>query len=147
MDVLWDFLQVGIFGNFAWGNLVMLVIGCTFIYLGIAKDYEPLLLVPIGFGMLVGNIPLTSGMNIGIYEEGSVLNILYKGVTQGWYPSLIFLGIGAMTDFSTMLSNPKLILLGAAPLFGSATAHAQGGIAAASGDDDTPEYHFQDTLV
>jgi len=114
MDVFWDFLQVGIVGNFAWGNLVMLTVGCLFIYLAIAKDYEPLLLVPIGFGMLVGNIPLTSGMNIGIYEQGSVLNVLYNGVTQGWYPSLIFLGIGAMTDFSSMLSNPRLILLGAA---------------------------------
>ena len=114
MDVLWDFLQVGIVGNFAWGNLVMMSIGCLFIYLGIAKDYEPLLLVPIGFGMLVGNIPMSSGMNIGIYESGSVLNVLYSGVTQGWYPSLIFLGIGAMTDFSSMLSNPRLILLGAA---------------------------------
>jgi len=114
MDVFWDFLQVGLVGNFSWGNMAMLGIGCVFIYLGIARDYEPLLLVPIGFGILVGNIPLTSGMNIGIYETGSVLNILYKGVTQGWYPSLIFLGIGAMTDFSAMLANPRLILLGAA---------------------------------
>jgi oxaloacetate decarboxylase beta subunit len=114
MDALLDFLQVGIVGNVTWGNLAMLAVGCVFIYLGIAKDYEPLLLVPIGFGMLVGNIPLTPGMNIGIYEPGSVLNILYNGVTQGWYPSLIFLGIGAMTDFSCMLSNPRLILLGAA---------------------------------
>ena len=114
MDVLWDFLQAGIIGNFSWGNMAMLAIGCTFIYLGIARDYEPLLLVPIGFGMLVGNIPLSPGMNVGIYEEGSVLSILYQGVTQGWYPPLIFLGIGAMTDFSAMLSNPRLILLGAA---------------------------------
>ena len=114
MDAFLDFLQVGIVGNFAWGNLTMLLVGSIFIYLGVAKDYEPLLLVPIGFGMLVGNIPLAPGMNIGIYEQGSVLNILYNGVTQGWYPSLIFLGIGAMTDFSCMLSNPRLILLGAA---------------------------------
>ena len=114
MDVLWDFLQAGIVGNFSWGNMVMLAIGCAFIYLGIAKDYEPLLLVPIGFGMVVGNIPLSPGMNVGIYEEGSVLSILYQGVTRGWYPPLIFLGIGAMTDFSAMLSNPRLILLGAA---------------------------------
>ena len=114
MDVLWNFLQVGILGNFAWGNIIMLLVGCVFIYLGIARDYEPLLLVPIGFGMLVGNIPLSDGMNVGIYESGSVLNVLYSGVTQGWYPSLIFLGIGAMTDFSAMLSNPRLILLGAA---------------------------------
>jgi len=118
MEAFWDFLQVGIFGNFSWGNIAMLAVGGVFIYLGIAKDYEPLLLVPIGFGMLVGNIPLASGMNIGIYEQGSVLNILYNGVTQGWYPSLIFLGIGAMTDFSCMLSNPRLILLGAAAQLG-----------------------------
>jgi len=114
MDVLWEFLQAGIVGNISVGNMVMLAIGCVFIYLGIAKDYEPLLLVPIGFGMLVGNIPLSPGMNVGIYEEGSVLGILYQGVTRGWYPPLIFLGIGAMTDFSSMLSNPRLILLGAA---------------------------------
>ncbi|MCK5688434.1 sodium ion-translocating decarboxylase subunit beta, partial [Myxococcota bacterium] len=80
----------------------------------IAKDYEPLLLVPIGFGMLIGNIPFSQGMNLGVYEEGSVLSILYQGVSQGYYPPLIFLGIGAMTDFSSMLSQPRLILLGAA---------------------------------
>ena len=114
MEILWDFLQVGMVGNFSWGNMAMLAVGALFIYLGIAKDYEPLLLVPIGFGMIVGNIPLTPGMNIGIYESGSVLNVLYSGVTQGWYPSLIFLGIGSMTDFSSMLANPRLILLGAA---------------------------------
>ncbi len=118
MDALWSFLQVGIVGNFSWGNMAMLAVGCFFIYLGVAKDYEPLLLVPIGFGMLIGNIPLQTGMNIGIYEDGSVMNILYKGVTQGWYPSLIFLGIGAMTDFSCMLSNPRLVLLGAAAQVG-----------------------------
>ncbi len=114
MDVLWEFLQVGAFGHFSWGNLLMLVIGCVFIYLAVVKEYEPLLLVPIGFGILVGNIPFATGMNIGVYEEGSVLSILYQGVSKGWYPPLIFLGIGAMTDFSCMLSNPRLIMLGAA---------------------------------
>ncbi len=114
MDILFDFIQAGAMGNFTWGNFAMLLVGCLFIYLGIAKDYEPLLLVPIGFGILVGNIPFAAGMRIGIYEEGSILSILYTGVTQGWYPSLIFLGIGAMTDFSCMLANPRLILLGAA---------------------------------
>lgn len=114
METFLEFLHAGAFYNFTWGNLSMLIIGCCFIYLGIAKDYEPLLLVPIGFGMLVGNIPLQWGMYISIYEEGSVLSILYKGVTQGWYPPLIFLGIGAMTDFSCMLASPRLILLGAA---------------------------------
>jgi oxaloacetate decarboxylase beta subunit len=114
MDILINFVQSGAIGNFSFGNLGMLIVGCIFIYLGIAKDYEPLLLVPIGFGILIGNIPFKPGMNIGIYETGSVLSILYTGVTQGWYPPLIFLGIGAMTDFSCMLSNPRLILLGAA---------------------------------
>lgn len=114
MDILIDFLQCGAFANFTIGNLSMLIVGCIFIYLGVVKDYEPLLLIPIGFGILVGNIPFAPGMRIGIYEEGSVLSILYQGVTQGWYPSLIFLGIGAMTDFSCMLANPRLMLLGAA---------------------------------
>ena len=114
MDVIWEFLQVGAFGNFTLGNLVMLAVGCIFIYLAVAKDYEPLLLVPIGFGILVGNIPFSTGMNIGVYEQGSVLSIIYQGVSKGWYPPLIFLGIGAMTDFSCMLSNPRLIILGAA---------------------------------
>ncbi len=118
MDIIFNFLHAGAFYNFTWGNLIMLVVGSIFIYLAIAKDYEPLLLVPIGFGMLVGNIPFAAGMNIGIYEENSVLSILYKGVTQGWYPPLIFLGIGAMTDFSAMLSSPRLILLGAAAQMG-----------------------------
>ena len=114
MDVFWEFLQVGAVGNFTLGNLIMLLIGCLFLYLAVAKDYEPLLLVPIGFGVLVGNIPYSTGMNIGVYEQGSVFAVLYQGVTQGWYPPLIFLGIGAMTDFSCMLSNPRLIMLGAA---------------------------------
>ncbi len=102
------------FGNFHVTNLIMIVIGCVFIYLAVTKDYEPLLLVPIGFGMLVGNIPFTEGMGIGYREEHSVLNILYHGVRYGWFPPLVFLGIGAMTDFSALLSNPKLLFLGAA---------------------------------
>ena len=79
-----------------------------------------MLLIPIGFGMLIGNIPfnMEAGLKVGIYEEGSVLNILYQGVTSGWYPPLIFLGIGAMTDFSALISNPKLMLVGAAAQFG-----------------------------
>ena len=115
MDTLIDFFQTTGFANLTWQNLLMILIAFTFIYLAIAKDYEPLLLVPIGFGILVGNIiPSIPGMNLGYLDEGSVINILYFGVGQGIYPPLIFLGIGAMTDFSTMLSNPKLVLLGAA---------------------------------
>lgn len=98
----------------------MLLIGLFFIYLAIAKEFEPMLLIPIGFGILIGNIPfnMDAGLKVGIYEEGSVLNILYQGVTSGWYPPLIFLGIGAMTDFSALISNPKLMLIGAAAQFG-----------------------------
>jgi len=96
--------------------LIMLAIGCFFIYLGIAKDYEPLLLVPIGFGVILGNLPGTEAY--GVYAPGSVMNQLYFGVKYGVYPPLIFLGIGAMTDFSTLIANPKLILLGAAAQFG-----------------------------
>ncbi len=83
-----------------------------------------MLLVPIGFGIIIGNIPLIPGLNVGVYEEGSVLNILYQGVRQGWYPPLIFLGIGAMTDFSALISNPKLLLIGAAAQFGIFGAYA-----------------------
>ncbi|MGD8396127.1 MAG: sodium ion-translocating decarboxylase subunit beta [Candidatus Eiseniibacteriota bacterium] len=114
MDILLDFLQAGAIGNTTWGNLVMIAVGCTFLWLAITRDYEPLLLVPIGFGILIGNVPMRAGMQIGVYEEGSVLSILYQGVSKGYYPPLIFLGIGAMTDFSCMLSSPRLILLGAA---------------------------------
>ncbi|MCH5227264.1 MAG: sodium ion-translocating decarboxylase subunit beta [Muribaculaceae bacterium] len=111
----WEFTG---FYNCEWENLVMLAVGCFFVWLAIKKNFEPLLLVPIGFGMLIGNIPFQEGMEIGIYENGSVLNILYNGVERGWYPPLIFLGIGAMTDFSALLANPKLMIIGACAQFG-----------------------------
>ncbi|MBD5238918.1 MAG: sodium ion-translocating decarboxylase subunit beta [Bacteroidales bacterium] len=106
--------------NATWQNFVMLGVGLFFIWLAITKNFEPMLLVPIGFGMLIGNIPFDThaGLEIGIYEEGSVLNILYNGVSAGWYPPLIFLGIGAMTDFTALIANPKLMLVGAAAQFG-----------------------------
>jgi oxaloacetate decarboxylase beta subunit len=113
-----EFYQTTAFGTMDFRNLIMVLIGLIFIYLAIAKHYEPLLLVPIGFGILVGNIPAAAGMDLSVYAEGSVLRYLYFGVEKGIYPPLIFLGIGAMTDFSTMLSNPKLILLGAAAQVG-----------------------------
>ena len=106
------------FANLEWSYFLMIIIGIVFIYLGIKKKWEPLLLVPIGFGILIGNIPFMEGYQIGIYENGSVMNTLYSGVIKGWYPPLIFLGIGAMTDFSALISNPKLILLGAAAQLG-----------------------------
>lgn len=117
-DSLQQFWSFTGFYNCTWQHLVMVAIGPIFIFLGIVKKWEPLLLVPIGFGIIVGNIPLPSGMQVGIYEEGSVLNILYQGVVKGWYPPLIFLGIGAMTDFSSLISQPRLILIGAAAQMG-----------------------------
>jgi len=115
---LQQFWQYTGFANCAWANIAMIAIGITFITVAILKEWEPLLLVPIGFGMILGNIPMFPGLNIGIYEDGSVLNILYQGVRQGWYPPLIFLGIGAMTDFSALISQPRLILIGAAAQMG-----------------------------
>ena len=132
MEILYEFLKTTGFWTMTWGNAAMIVIGIVFIALAIVKDYEPLLLVPIGMGAIVGNIPVIPGMSLSVYDAhqwiledgivqyipGSVLSYMYFGVSQGIYPPLIFLGIGAMTDFSTMLSNPKLVLLGAAAQVG-----------------------------
>ncbi len=118
MDILYQFIQTTGFAQMTWGNAIMIVIGIVFIALAVIKDYEPLLLLPIGFGAVVGNIPFVANMALGVYDDGSVLNYIYFGVRQGVFPPRIFLGIGAMTDFSTMLSNPKLILLGAAAQIG-----------------------------
>jgi len=117
---LQDFWAYSGFVNAEYGNIIMIFVGLIFIYLAIKHGFEPLLLIPIGFGMLIGNIPFKfdAGLEIGIYEDNSVLNTLYQGVKNGWYPPLIFLGIGAMTDFSALISNPKLILVGAAAQFG-----------------------------
>ena len=118
LDNLNQFLMYTGFANVTLAHIIMIIIGLVFIYLAITKDWEPMLLIPIGFGILIGNIPLFPGLNVGVYEQGSVLNIFYQGVQQGWYPPLIFLGIGAMTDFSALISNPKLMLIGAAAQFG-----------------------------
>lgn len=115
LQQFWSFTG---FANATWQHLVMIAIGILFISLGIVKEWEPLLLVPIGFGMIIGNIPILWGLQVSIYEEGSVFNILYHGVLNGWYPPLIFLGIGAMTDFSALISQPRLILIGAAAQMG-----------------------------
>jgi oxaloacetate decarboxylase beta subunit len=120
LENLKEFLSYTAFAHVTVGHVVMILVGLVFLYLGIAHDFEPMLLVPIGFGILIGNIPFdeSKGLMVGIYEEGSVLNTLYSGVRQGWYPPLIFLGIGAMTDFSALISNPKLMLIGAAAQVG-----------------------------
>lgn len=119
---LGKFFRYSGFGNARPGHLIMIGVGLFFIFLAIRYDYEPLLLIPIGTGIIFGNIPFFQAegvnMQVGIYEEGSVLNYLYFGVLKGVYPPLIFLGIGAMTDFSTLISKPRLMLLGAAAQVG-----------------------------
>ena len=117
-DGLGSFFSFTGIAGFTYKHLVMILVGVTFILLGVFKEYEPLLLIPIGFGIIIGNIPFKEGYQIGIYESGSVLNYLYFGVVKGFYPPLIFLGIGAMTDFTNLIANPKLVLIGAAPQFG-----------------------------
>ncbi|GAB6063704.1 sodium ion-translocating decarboxylase subunit beta [Deferrisoma palaeochoriense] len=113
------------FANATPGHLLMLAVGLTFIYLAIRKHYEPLLLIPIGFGILIANIPLPPGFQLiskefmaGTAGPSAVMDYLYLGVLKGFYPPLIFLGIGALTDFSSLIANPRLVLLGAAAQFG-----------------------------
>ncbi len=124
------------FGNGGWQNLVMLVIACVLLYLGIVKKFEPLLLVGIAFGCLLSNLPLgglyhqelwTAFMDESsefyhsygqIMREGGLLDIFYIGVKTSLYPCLIFMGVGAMTDFGPLISNPKSLLLGAAAQMG-----------------------------
>jgi len=122
MNGIAKFISFTGFRNASSGNLIMIAVGLLFIFLAIRFDYEPLLLVPIGTGIIIGNVPFfqDGGVNLqlGIYQQGSVLNYLYFGVVKGIYPPLIFLGIGAMTDFSSLISNPRLILLGAAAQVG-----------------------------
>jgi sodium ion-translocating decarboxylase beta subunit len=102
------------FVHLHWSNPIMIVVGCLLLYLGIKKGFEPLLLVPIGFGAILVNIPMA-----GLMEEGGFLKIIYDaGVLTELFPLLIFVGIGAMTDFDPLLENPKIFLLGAAGQFG-----------------------------
>lgn len=124
LENLKQFIGYTGFANCTFGHILMIIIGLVFVYLAIKKEWEPMLLVPIGFGIIIGNIPLFPGLSVGVYEEGSVLNILYQGVQKGFYPPLIFLGIGAMTDFSALISNPKLMLIGAAAQLGIFGAYA-----------------------
>lgn len=120
VEAVRKFLSFTGFASVKTGNMLMIAVGLLFIFLAVKYEYEPLLLIPIGTGILLGNIPFQSdaGLMIGIYEPGSVLNYLYFGVVKGIYPPLIFLGIGAMTDFSSLISNPRLMLLGAAAQIG-----------------------------
>ena len=132
------------FANLQWQQIVMLLVACLLLYLAIVKKFEPLLLVPIAFGMLLANLPNTgitdhpyevlnfvsapladgeTGMNYvvthaGAYQNGGLLYYLYQGVKLGIYPPLIFMGVGAMTDFGPLIANPKSLILGAAAQIG-----------------------------
>ena len=105
----WHYLLQGV-QNVSWQSLTMIAIGLLLVWLAIAKEYEPLLLVPIGAGAVLANLPLSP-----MVGENGALTILYgMGVENELFPLLIFIGIGAMTDFGPLLENPKMVLLGAA---------------------------------
>ena len=112
------------FAALDWKTVVMLVIACVLLYMGIGKGFEPLLLVPIAFGMLLANLPITGLFAEPVYDaathSGTVgfMWVLYQGVQYAIYPSIIFMGIGAMTDFGPLLANPMSLLLGAAAQLG-----------------------------
>ncbi len=134
LESISKFLLTMGFAGFTWQQGVMLLVACILIYLALRKGFEPLLLVPIGFGMLLGNLPLAGLMDPPVYqmvvnpqtgehahelkELGGLIYYIYQGVKLGIYPPLIFLGVGAMTDFGPLIANPKSILLGAAAQFG-----------------------------
>lgn len=107
------FIQDTGFANITAKEFAMIVVGCVLLYLAIKKEYEPLLLLPIGFGVILANLPLA-----GLMEEGGLLYWLYQGVKLGIYPPLIFLGVGAFTDFGPLIANPKSLLLGGAAQLG-----------------------------
>jgi oxaloacetate decarboxylase beta subunit len=114
-DKVFEALTVG-FANLTWQSAVLIVVGGVLLYLAIAKSIEPLLLVPIGFGVILGNLPM-SGLSAS--DEGGVINILYNaGILTEIFPALIFLGLGAMIDFGPMLANPTVLIFGAAGKIG-----------------------------
>jgi len=107
------------FSALTWQHFVMIVIACVLIYLAVARKFEPLLLLPIAFGVLLANLPLTGMMDAPVGEDpGGLLHYLYQGVKLGIYPSLIFLGIGAMTDFGPLIARPSSLFMGAGAQFG-----------------------------
>lgn len=124
-DVFIQLFKESGFNNLTYQHLIMIGIACILIYLAIAKEYEPLLLLPIAFGMLLANLPFANLMQAPVYTEdgqlkqiGGLLWYLYQGVQLDIYPPLIFLGIGAMTDFGPLIANPSSLLLGAAAQLG-----------------------------
>lgn len=133
-NIFMEFLQSTGFAAMTWGQALMLLVSCVLLYLAIAKGFEPLLLIPIAFGMLLANLPEAGLMAAPVVEivtdpetgklvsktieNGGLLYYLYQGVKLGIYPPLIFMGVGAMTDFGPLIANPKSVLLGAAAQLG-----------------------------
>ena len=124
-----NFIKSTGFANINWQTIIMILIACVLLYLAIVKQFEPLLLLPIAFGMLLTNLPGAGLFNADLFagghvhwesfvDKGGLLDYLYLGVKLGIYPCLIFVGVGAMTDFGPMLANPKSLLLGAAAQLG-----------------------------
>ncbi|MGA2670306.1 MAG: sodium ion-translocating decarboxylase subunit beta [Dehalococcoidia bacterium] len=118
MDVIISALSslVQGFANLTWQSAIMVFLGCLLLYLGVARKFEPLLLVPIGFGVILGNLPLAT---LSAYDQGGIINLLYNsGILTELFPCLLFLGLGAMIDFGPMLGNPRVLIFGAAGQFG-----------------------------
>ena len=104
------------FASLTWQIAIMVLLGCVLLYLGVARKFEPLLLVPIGFGVILGNLPLAG---LSAQDEGGIINLLYtSGILTELFPCLLFLGLGAMIDFGPMLANPRVLIFGAAGQFG-----------------------------
>ena len=104
------------FANLTWQSAIMLLLGCLLLYLGVARKFEPLLLIPIGFGVILGNLPLAT---LSAYDKGGIINLLYNsGILTELFPCLLFLGLGAMIDFGPLLANPRVLIFGAAGQFG-----------------------------
>ena len=115
---LGDLLRHTAFANLTSGHVIMIGIALIFIAIAIIKEYEPIILLPLAFGIIIGNLPISLGFKISVFEDGSLLNYLSFGLTNAIYPSLLLLGVGAMTDFSAILSNPKLLFVGIASQLG-----------------------------
>ena len=118
LKILWE---TSGFAALTWQSVIMIAVACVLIFLAIVREFEPLLLLPIAFGVLLANLPLT-GLMDGTTEPGGLLYYLYQGVKLGIYPSLIFLGIGAMTDFGPLIARPSSLLMGAGAQFGIGVA-------------------------
>jgi sodium ion-translocating decarboxylase beta subunit len=104
------------FASLTWQSAIMILLGCVLLYLGVARKFEPLLLIPIGFGVILGNLPLAT---LSAYDKGGIINLLYtSGILTELFPCLLFLGLGAMIDFGPLLGNPRVLIFGAAGQFG-----------------------------